>query len=97
MYRIYSVFSSIIFVFVLIICGVAITQAQKLSADEIIAKHIASIGSPEAIAKSMGRMAIGKSEFVRRAPSQTATGNAVFASDGSEFAFHITFNLREYS
>jgi hypothetical protein len=75
-------------------CGAA--ASQKLSADEIIAKHIASLGTPEAIAKNKGRMAIGTSEFIRQIPRQTATGHSVMASDGSEFAFHSTFDLQIY-
>jgi hypothetical protein len=73
-----------------------VANSQQLRADEIIGKHIASIGSPEAIAKAKGRMAIGKSEFIRQIPRQTATGHSVMASDGSEFAFHSTFDLQIY-
>jgi hypothetical protein len=81
---------------VLAIAGVVSANAQKLTAEEIIAKHVASVGTPEAIAKAKGRMAIGKSEFVRQIPRQTASGHAVMASDGREFAFHSTFDLQIY-
>ena len=70
--------------------------SQKLSAEEIIAKAVASIGTSEALAKSKGRMAIGKSEFVSRNPPLQSVGRAVLAADGVDFAFHATFDLKQY-
>lgn len=86
--------ASFLLVFVAL-CLNAAAQKKPL-AEEIIAKHIASIGTPEALAKAKGRMAIGKSEFTSRTPRLNSSGNAVLASDGVDYAFHATFDLQQY-
>lgn len=71
-------------------------QAQKLKPEEIIAKHIASIGTPENVANSKLRMAVGTSNLLIRDPPREASGTTVLASDGNDMAFISTFNLRDY-
>ena len=73
------------------------SSSQELTADVVIAKHIASIGTPEMLVKSKQRMAIGTSEFIRRDPAQTSVGRTVLASNGTDFAFFATFDLSDYS
>jgi len=70
--------------------------AQKLSPEDIISKHVASIGTPETLAKAKGRLAIGTSEFITRSPRVTTSGRVVIASDGVDFAFHATFDTQNY-
>ena len=54
----------VILIWLLFFTHVSDVQAQKLSPEEIIAKHVASIGKTELIRKSKLRMAIGSSDFV---------------------------------
>jgi hypothetical protein len=81
---------------VIVTSVLAIAQEKNLSADEIIARHLGSFGSNEAIAKSVNRMAIGSSDFTHFDTSTNANGSAAFASDGKNMAFFSTFNLRDY-
>ncbi len=71
--------------------------AQKMSAEDIIAKHLTSIGSDDAVKNSKLRLAIGGSEFVMPTLAKTAHGRAVLASNGAELAFFSTFDLRDYT
>ncbi|PYS89793.1 MAG: hypothetical protein DMF62_06470 [Acidobacteria bacterium] len=86
---------SLILYSALLVFGTSV-WGQKLSAEEILSKHLASVGTPESLAKAKGRMAIGKSEFISRSPPLTSVGRAVIASDGSNYAFHSTFDLAQY-
>lgn len=80
-----------------VLFGTFSVLGQQPTAEEIISKNLASIGTPETIAKSKMRMAIGTSEFFRRAPNQTNNGRSVLASDGTNFAFFATFDMSDYS
>lgn len=72
-------------------------QKQKLSPEEIIAKHLESIGKRDLVTASQRRMVMAGSEFLIRTNSAKANGRAVLASDGSDMAFFSTFNMRDYS
>jgi len=71
-------------------------QENRLSPEEIIARHLQSLGSSDQINKAKKRMAIGGSEFIIRLRSATAVGRAVLASDGQNMAFFSTFNMSDY-
>ncbi len=81
----------------LLVFGVIGAQAQKMSAEEIISKHIESIGKSDVVANSKQRMAIGSSEFYMPRLTKTSHGRAVLASNGNDLAFFSTFEFREYS
>ena len=87
---------SVFLLSLLIFAGCVGGQAQKMSPEEIIAKHVASIGKADMIADSKRIMAIGSSEFRRHQPEQTANGRAVLASNGTDMALFSTFNADNY-
>ena len=68
----------------------------KLTADEIIAKHLASIGKPEAIAAVKSRIMVGVGEFASRTQAGKVGGPAQFASDGQKFLLALVFNANNY-
>src|SRR5260221_4805289 len=76
--------------------GSADAMGQKLAPDEIIAKHIASLGKSQIVANSRRIMAIGPSEFIIRSSQKRSDGKAVFASDGTNMAFFSTFGMSDY-
>lgn len=85
------------FLFLLLIFAFCIGgTAQKLSPEEIIAKHVASIGKADMIADSKRVMAIGGCEFVTHRPEQKIPGRAMLASDGTDLAFFTKFGSIDY-
>ncbi len=70
--------------------------AQRLKADEIIAKHLDSIGKAEKRAELTTLMALGYSEFEARNPQVKGGGKAVVVSDPGNLFFVISLNSREY-
>jgi len=109
MYRITFRTRGFVFLFALLVLGgFAKTYAQKMEADEIIAKHRASLGNTDAVANSKRRLAIGSSEFAIQTfgsgesdtkpmiQQRKSVGHAVFASNGTDMAFFSTFDLRDY-
>lgn len=84
---------------VIVLCGLAapVPASQKMTADEVIAKHLASIGTPEAIAAAKTRIAVGKARaFNRTKVSRDITGVAQFASDGDKVLFAMLFDILDY-
>lgn len=71
-------------------------SAQKLSADEIIAKHLAAVGSPEKRADVRTLIAAGASEFEASSPVVKGGGKSIVVSDASNLFFLISLNSKEY-
>jgi hypothetical protein len=71
--------------------------AQKLKPDEIIAKHLNSIGTAEARAAAKSRMIIGDVivTFITQ-KNQTAQGRLVMASEGNKTLVGMTLNAADY-
>jgi hypothetical protein len=86
----------ILITIIIAVSVLAVAQDKKLTAEEVITRHLASFGSPEAIAKSINRMAVGSADFIMRSTQKTAAGRAVLASDGKDLALFSTFDLRDY-
>ncbi len=86
------------FLLVLVVAlGAAIpAAAQRLKADDIVAKHLDSIGKPEKRAELTTLMALGFSEFEMRNPEVKGGGKAVVVSDPQNLFFVISLNSREY-
>lgn len=71
---------------------------DKLKPEELVAKHLASIGSPEARAQAASRAASGKaSMIIRVGGAANLTGNAMFVSSGAKFRFGMQFPTPDYT
>ena len=85
-----------LFVLLLVFCCFVEANAQKMAPEEIIAKHIASIGKSDLVANSKLRIAVGGVEFLIPSAGKKANGRAALASNGTDLAFFSTFNMRDY-
>ncbi len=66
--------------------------AQRLTAPDLIAKHLASIGSMKARSAITSRIIAGSSQVIfRTEPSGQATGRAVLASEGAKTLVGMSF------
>lgn len=90
-------------VFLLALCSIstilAITSpGQKLKPEEVVAKHLDSIGTAEARAAVKSRMAVGEATvtFVSQKNQQTA-GRVVMASTGPKNFFGLSLNASDYT
>lgn len=72
--------------------------AQKLSAEEVIKKHLESIGTAENRAALKDATVAGTVRYnVLRAGGNGGDGKAVFASDTSKILMAMSFNIPTYS
>lgn len=85
-----------ILVFAVIMLVANIISAQKLTADEIIAKHLAAVGTAEKRAEVRTLIAAGPSEFEARSPLVTGGGKSIVVSDANNLFFLISLNSKEY-
>ncbi|HYO63224.1 MAG TPA: hypothetical protein VER08_06160 [Pyrinomonadaceae bacterium] len=73
------------------------SAADKLSAEDLTAKHLESIGAAEARAAANSRIILGTARFTfRSGGSGMAEGNAVLASDGSKSLLSMHFGAPDY-
>jgi hypothetical protein len=70
--------------------------SQDIGIDELVAKHQASIGTPEQLAAASSRLAMGLSTFEAKLPAKTTGGKAVIASDSRNLMYITSFASREY-
>ncbi|MDQ4123865.1 MAG: hypothetical protein M3209_20695 [Acidobacteriota bacterium] len=83
-----SSLSILLFVFAL----VSSTAAQKLTAEEIVTKHLDAVGSTKNRAALKNQVAIGKAKFnVLRAKGSGTEGQVVFASEGKKMIVGMKF------
>jgi hypothetical protein len=79
--------------FLLLTFGLSVT-AQKMKAEDIIAKHLSSIAATEV--KNI--IAVGEVSFtIRTQKSPTIQGKAVLASEGNKSFFGVNLNSLDYS
>lgn len=71
-------------------------RAQNLKVEDIIERHLESIGSKEKRDAIKNRMALGISSFESKLPAKTTNGKAVIASDDRNLMFLASFNSQEY-
>lgn len=73
-----------------------LASAQNLKPEEIIAKHIDSLGNKESRNSVKNRLAVGASEFIVKTPYGKLEGKAVLASDISNLFLLSSFDSPEY-
>ncbi len=71
-------------------------KAQELKAEEVISKHLDSIGTKEKRDEIKNRLVVGTSEFESKLPSRKTTGKAIFVSEVNNLFFVSSFNSKEY-
>lgn len=70
----------------------------KITSEEIVKNHLASIGSAEDLAAVKSRVMIGTGRLISKVGySGQLTGPAQFASDGEKVLFAMIFNSNDYS
>ena len=84
-----------------LVCGMSIVfpvRADKLSTQELVAKHLASIGSTADIAASRTRVATGSTQARFRLTNTPIelSGPAQIASDGDKFLLAMVFQSNNY-
>jgi hypothetical protein len=69
----------------------AIAKEPGIKSDELISKHLASIGSPQAIAAAKSRVVEGRIHFTfQSAGAGTQDGKQTFASQGDKTHFYLS-------
>ncbi len=82
-------------VLLLALSSVAI-KAQDLKVEDIISKHLDSIGTKEKRAEIKNRMAVGTSEFESKLPTRKTSGKAAIVSDTDNLLFIVSLASKEY-
>jgi len=84
-------------IFVIVLLAVSTSLAQKIKPEELIAKHLDSIGTAEARAAVKSQMAVGDAvvTFVSQ-KNQPAQGRIVMASAGSKNFYGLSLNASDY-
>src|SRR6478735_8070181 len=89
--------SALILVFGAAVFSQTPKSLPELKPDEIIARHLASIGSPEAISAVKSRVFVGQARLTSRIGYiGQLTGQAQFASAGNNLLLAAIFNSNEY-
>src|SRR4051812_35661244 len=84
-------------VLVLLLSISAPAQKNKITAEEIIEKHLASIGSPAALSAVKSRVMVGQGNLTSKLGyAGNLIGPAQIASDGDKFLLAIVFNSNDY-
>jgi hypothetical protein len=72
-------------------------QNKKLTPEELIARHLDSIGTAEARSKASSRVAGGETKFISRlGGSANVDGQAMMVSSGAKLRFGIKLPLNDY-
>src|SRR4030095_14774865 len=87
----------IIFLLVASVVSAVAVTGQKLEVKDIVAKHLASVVSPEQKVKVTNITAVGETSYVQVSNHQREyTGKSVLVSDGKKTALAIAFPLQDY-
>lgn len=71
--------------------------SQKMAPEDVLAKHLDSIGTQEKREAIKNQLAIGVSEFsILTGVKSKATGNAVIASESAKIFFGVNYNSPNY-
>ena len=81
----------------LLTAGFTATKADEPKPEEIIAKHLESIGTKEKREATKNRMAAGTSQFQSKLPNRKTTGKALIVSEAANnLMFISSFSSQEY-
>lgn len=87
-----------LFIFSGVTAPVIISAPQKMNPEEVVAKHLASIGTPEDLAAAKTRIMNGQDTAHLKLSTtiREVTGPAQFASDGKKVLLAMVFNSTNY-
>jgi hypothetical protein len=89
-----AVFSLLI---ILVFSSLGFSQKDKMTSDELITRHLASIGKPDAIAAAKTRILVGKGVLTSKLGyNGRLTGPAQFVSSDDKMLLAIIFDSNEY-
>lgn len=88
-------FTSIVFVLSFLLLNIPV-NAQKLTAEELIGKHLDSIGTREKRDAVKNRFAMGASQFESKLPNRKTAGKALLVSEANNLFFVASFSSQEY-
>lgn len=89
--------SSILLIFAVSFLSLHVTvKAQKMTAEEVIAKHLDSIGTKEKRDAVKNRFAMGTSQFESKLPNRKTVGKAILVSEANNLFFVASFSSQEY-
>jgi hypothetical protein len=72
-------------------------QNKKLTAEELVARHLDSVGTAESRSKASTRVASGDTKFIARlGGSANVDGDAMMVSSGAKLRFGIRLPLNDY-
>ncbi len=97
-HNVFSIFKSLTFCVIFFISFIIQISAQeKISAEEILAKHLDSIGTNEARANTKSTMVVGTSKAIFKGRGAGfAEGIVVLASEGEKSLIGMKFNNADY-
>lgn len=91
------IFALSVFCLTLVPLFVRVSADEKMKPEELVAKHLDSIGSAEARTKAAARVASGPSQFfVRIGGAASLPGKAMFVSSGAKFRLGMQFQAVDY-
>ena len=80
-----------------LICQTALAKEPGLKPEDLVIKHLASIGTPQAIAAAKSRVVEGKIHFtIQPDGSGTLDGKQTFASEGDKEHFYLALSNPTY-
>lgn len=82
--------------FLCLLASVVVVKADDPKPEEIIAKHLDSIGTKEKREAVRNRIAAGVSRFASKLPDRKTVGKAVIVSDANNLFFVSSFSSQEY-
>lgn len=90
------VFFALFLTLIFVTCFSSAVAAQDLKYEDIVARHLDSIGTKEKREAVKNRLALGTSSFESKLPAKSTTGKAVLASDERNLMFLTSFSSQEY-
>lgn len=85
-----------LYVATLVIFAFSSSPAQKISAEEVVAKHLESIGSAEARKGIKNQVASGLVQYTVLRKQTGGSGRIVIASEGQKLIYGMTFSIPSY-